>query len=103
MSQDNIGKRISYVDPKRMSLSSVARALIKAGYVLEAEAGHVLEADVEAYGKGGKVLSKIKESTIYKLLDNPRVMGVELGHESIIELISLLQNSGLLSKGGRVE
>ena len=95
MSQDNVGKRISYGDPKRISLSSVARALIKAGYVPEA--------DVEAYGKGGKVLSKIKESTIYKLLDNPRVMGVELGHESIIELISLLQNSGLLSKGGRVE
>ena len=62
MSRDNIGKKISYGDPKRISLSSVARALIKAGYVPEA--------DVEAYGKGGKVWSKIKESTIYKLLDN---------------------------------
>ena len=47
--------------------------------------------------------SNIKNSSIYKLLDNPQVIGVELGHESIIEIINLLQNSGLLKKGGRVK
>ena len=45
----------------------------------------------------------IKDSSIYKLLDNPKVMGVELGHEGIMEAIQLLQNSGLLKKGGRVK
>ena len=46
--------------------------------------------------------SNIKNSSLYKLLDDPKVMGVELGHESIMEAIHLLQNSGLLKKGGRV-
>ena len=46
--------------------------------------------------------SNIKNSSIYKLLDNPKVMGVELGHEGIMEAINLLQSSGLLKKGGRV-
>ena len=45
----------------------------------------------------------IKNSSIYKLLDNPKVMGVELGHEGIMEAINLLQNSGLLKKGGIVK
>ena len=40
---------------------------------------------------------------IYKLLDDPKVMGVELGHEGIMEVYNLLQNSGLLKKGGRVK
>ena len=47
--------------------------------------------------------SNIKNSSIYKLLDNPKVLGTELGHETIIEVINLLQNSGLLKKGGRVK
>ena len=47
--------------------------------------------------------SNIKNSSIYKLLDNPQVIGVELGHESIVEIINLLQNSGLLKDGGRVK
>ena len=46
--------------------------------------------------------SNIKNSSIYKLLDNPKVMGVELGHEGIMEAINLLRRSGLLKKGGRV-
>ena len=46
--------------------------------------------------------SNVKNSSIYKLLDNPKVMGVELGHEGIMEAINLLQRSGLLKKGGRV-
>ena len=45
----------------------------------------------------------IKDSSLYKLLDDPKVMGVELGHEGIMEAIHLLQNSGLLKKGGRVK
>ena len=47
--------------------------------------------------------SNIKKSSLYKLLDNPKVMGVELGHEGIMEAYNLLQNSGLLKKGGRVK
>jgi len=47
--------------------------------------------------------SNIKNSSLYKLLDNPKVMGVELGHEGIMEVYNLLQNSGLLKKGGRVK
>jgi hypothetical protein len=46
--------------------------------------------------------SNVKNSSIYKLLDNPKVMGVELGHEGIMEAINLLQRSGLLKKGGRI-
>ena len=46
--------------------------------------------------------SNVKDSALYKLLDNPRVMGVELGHEGIMEALHLLQKSGLLKKGGRV-
>jgi|TARA_Y100000296_G_C5139066_1_gene239915 hypothetical protein len=46
---------------------------------------------------------KIKESSIYKLLDNPKVMGVELGEQGIMEAIQLLQNSGLLKDGGKVK
>ena len=45
----------------------------------------------------------IKNSSIYKLLDNPKVMGVELGHEGIMEAINILQNSGLLKDGGKVK
>ena len=47
--------------------------------------------------------SNIKNSSIYKLLDNPKVMGVELGHEGIMEAINLLQRSGLLKDGGKVK
>ena len=45
----------------------------------------------------------IKNSSIYKLLDNPKVMGVELGHEGIMEAINILQNSGLLKDAGKVK
>ena len=47
--------------------------------------------------------SNIKNSSLYKLLDDPKVMGVELGHEGIMKAIHLLQNSGFLKKGGRVK
>ena len=47
--------------------------------------------------------SNIKNSSIYKLLDNPKAMGVELGHEGIMEAIQLLQNSGLLKKRWQVK
>ena len=46
---------------------------------------------------------KIKNSSLYKLLDNPKVMGVELGEQGIMEVINLLQNSGLLKDGGKVK
>jgi len=47
--------------------------------------------------------SNIKNSSLYKLLDHPHPMGVELGYEGIMELYNLMQNTGLLKKGGRVK
>jgi len=47
--------------------------------------------------------SSIKNSSIYKLLENEKLMGTELGHEALIELIHLAQNAGLMKKGGRVK
>ena len=47
--------------------------------------------------------ASLKGSALYKLLDNPRVMGVELGHEGIMDAINLLQSSGFLKKGGIVK
>ena len=47
--------------------------------------------------------SNIKNSSLYKLLDHPHPMGVELGYEGIMEAYNILQNSGLLKKGGRVK
>ena len=44
----------------------------------------------------------INKSSLYKLLNNPQLMGVELGHEGIMELITLLQSSGFFSEGGKV-
>ena len=40
----------------------------------------------------------IKDSSLYKLLKNPKVIGVDLGHDTIREIINLIQNSGLVKK-----
>ena len=40
----------------------------------------------------------IKDSSLYKLLKNPKVIGVDLGHNTILEIINLIQNSGLVKK-----
>ena len=45
----------------------------------------------------------ITKSGLYKLLTNPKLSGVELGHEGIMELITLLQNAGFFSEGGKVD
>ena len=50
-----------------------------------------------------KLWSKVRDSSLYKLLDNPQVMGVELSNEAIISIIDLLQSSGFLKDGGRVK
>ena len=49
------------------------------------------------------LMSNIRDSSIYKLLKNPKVIGVDLGHEGIMEAINILQSSGLLKKGGIVK
>ena len=49
------------------------------------------------------LMSNIRDSSIYKLLQNPKVIGVELGHDAIIEAINILQSSGLLKEGGKVK
>jgi hypothetical protein len=40
----------------------------------------------------------IKDSALYKLLENPKVLGVELGHDTILEIINLIQSSGVVKK-----
>jgi len=40
----------------------------------------------------------IKDSALYQMLNNPTVLGVELGHETILEIINLIQSSGLVKK-----
>ena len=45
-----------------------------------------------------KKVAGIKDSALYKLLDNPKILGVELGHETIMEVINLIQNSGVVKK-----
>ena len=47
--------------------------------------------------------SNIKNSSIYKLLENEKLLGTELGHGALIELIHLAQNYGLMKRGGRVK
>ena len=53
--------------------------------------------------KTASLMSGIRDTSIYKLLKNPKVMGIELGHDGIMEAINLLQSSGFLKKGGRVK
>ena len=40
----------------------------------------------------------IKDSALYKTLKDPRVIGLDLGHDTIMEVINLIQNSGLVKK-----
>lgn len=40
----------------------------------------------------------IKDSALYKTLKDPRVIGLDLGHDTILEIINLIQNSGLVKK-----
>ena len=40
----------------------------------------------------------IKDSALYKLLENPKVLGVELGHDTILEIMNLIQGSGIVRK-----
>ena len=45
----------------------------------------------------------IKDSSLYKLLENPKVLGVELGHDTIMNVIDVIRNSGLVKKPVKVE
>ena len=45
-----------------------------------------------------KMVAGIKDSALYKTLKDPRVIGLNLGHDSIMEVINLIQNSGLVKK-----
>ena len=44
----------------------------------------------------------VKDSSVFKLLENPRAAGTELSYEGIMEIYNLMQKSGLLKNGGRV-
>ena len=43
-------------------------------------------------------VSGIKDSSLYKLLENPKVLGMELGHDTIMQVIEILKNSGVVKK-----
>ena len=50
------------------------------------------------YKKEQTKMAGIKDSALYKTLKDPRVIGLNLGHDSIMEVINLIQNSGLVKK-----
>ena len=43
-------------------------------------------------------IAGIKDSSIYKTLKDPSVIGLDLGHDTILEVINLIQNLGLVKK-----
>ena len=45
-----------------------------------------------------KKVADIKDSALYKLLSDPKVLGTEIGHDTILEIINLIQHSGLAKK-----
>ena len=45
-----------------------------------------------------KKVAGIKDSALYKLLENPKVLGVELGHDTILQIMNLIQGSGIVKK-----
>ena len=45
-----------------------------------------------------KKVAGIKDSALYKLLENPKVLGVELGHDTILQIMNLIQGSGIVIK-----
>ena len=54
------------------------------------------------YLAGGlkKLGRKYKGSTLEAILENPKLVGTELGYEGLSELMNLLQGSGLFADGG---
>ena len=40
----------------------------------------------------------IKDSSLYKTLKDPSVISLDLGHDTILEVINLIQNLGLVKK-----
>ena len=45
-----------------------------------------------------KKVAGIKDTALYKLLENPKVLGVELGHDTILQIMNLIQGSGIVKK-----
>ena len=115
--ENNINNRVA-TKPTEEGLFEVYLQMIKAGELLPNTSFRDFEKnypnlDIDITKKPLKkkpapvrtasVWSSIKNSSIYKLLENEKLMGTELGHEALIELIHLAQNSGLMKKGGRVK
>jgi len=48
-----------------------------------------------------KLKKKYKGSTLEAILENPKLIGAELGYEGIAELMNVLSSSGLFADGGR--
>ena len=47
-----------------------------------------------------KLGRKYKGSTLEAILENPKLVGTELGYEGLSEIMNLLQGSGLFADGG---
>ena len=45
-----------------------------------------------------KKVAGIKDSALYKLLSDPKVLGTELGHDTILQIMNLIQGSGIVKK-----
>ena len=111
--ENNINNRVA-TKPTEEGLFEVYLQMIKAGELLPNTSFRDFEKNYpnldinltkkpESPVRTASVWSSIKNSSIYKLLENEKLMGTELGHEALIELIHLAQNSGLMKKGGRVK
>ena len=77
------GQDPKYIDPKEME--DIKKSLPVSEMVIKPE-------------KKTVKVAGIKDSSIYKLLKNPKVIGVDLGHDTILEIMNLIQNSGLVKK-----
>ena len=83
-----------YIDPKEML--DIKKSLPVSEQVKEEERFNDKILKRDKYEE--KKTAGIKDSALYKLLNNPKVLGVELGHETIMEVINLIQNSGVVKK-----
>ena len=82
-SEDPVPRDPKYIDPKE--LEDIKKSLPVSEMVRQPK-------------KETVKVAGIKDSSIYKLLNNPKAIGTELGHDTILEIINLIQNTGLVKK-----
>jgi len=90
-----------YIDPLEMQkikeaipVSPMVKKKKKTPYVYESWSDGIEKLEKEKKLK----VAGFKDSSLYKLLENPKVLGVELGHDTIMNVIELIRNSGIVKK-----